>query len=91
MTLDAVWVFHGANAQLASAVFTSRSESEAWIAENGLSGMLTRYPLNISVYDWAIQTGIWQPTRDDHHNPEFMQRFTSAALEHFHYEHGQEC
>jgi hypothetical protein len=91
MAPDAVWVFHGANAQFTSAVFTSRSKAEEWIEENELSGMLTRYPLNTSIYDWAIQTGVWQPSREHHHNPEFKQRFTSAALEHVHFEHGHSC
>jgi hypothetical protein len=91
MAPDAAWVFHGANAQFTSALFTSRCKAEEWVEENEMSGMLTTYPLNISIYDWAVQAGIWQPSKSHHHNLEFKQRFTSAALEHVPSEDGHNC
>jgi hypothetical protein len=86
-----VWVFHGANASLSAGVFSTRAYAENWIAHNKLTGMLTRYPLDTSIYDWAVKQGYWKPTRDDQSTAEFKQRFTSASLEHFHYEDGCLC
>lgn len=40
-----VWVFNGANARLASDVFSSREKAEEWIAHHALTGLLTEYPL----------------------------------------------
>ena len=86
-----VWVFHGANASLTAGVFSTRKKAEDWIAHNSLTGRLTRYPLDMSVYDWAVQKGYWKPRRDDQATPEFKQRFTSASLEHYHYDDGSLC
>ena len=45
-----VWVFHGANSRLSSGVFSSLDKAEEWIRKNGLSGILTQYPLDVSPY-----------------------------------------
>lgn len=34
--------------------FSSVSKAEEWIKKHKLSGVLTAYPLNDGVYDWAI-------------------------------------
>jgi hypothetical protein len=39
-----VWVFLGEDGRWPSAVFSARALAERWIAENGLTGMLTEYP-----------------------------------------------
>jgi hypothetical protein len=80
-----VWVFHGSGATFASAVFTSRSAAEEWIRANQLRGTLTKYPLDVPVYDWAVDAGFFTPKRDDHRTPTFVGRFTSASQEHYHY------
>ncbi len=60
-----VWVFHGAGSRFTSGVFTSRQQAEEFIQQYQLNGILTKYPLGISVYDWAQQEGIFQPTKPE--------------------------
>jgi hypothetical protein len=84
--MDHVWVFNGNGNAFPSGVFTTRERAEAWIAANGLGGMLTKYPLDLSVYEFAIENGWFTPSRDDHRSPAFIQRFTSASQEHYHYD-----
>lgn len=81
-----VWVFNGARSIFPGGVFTSREMAEKWILKNNLIGTLTRYPLDSAIYDYAIENGWFQPKEPRHSEPEFIQRFTSASQEHYHYE-----
>ena len=84
-----VWVFCGEGATLPSAVFGDRFRAEAWIAKHRVSGVLTAYPLDEGVYEWAIAAGFFQPTTPAHSRSDWIQKFSSAYLEHYHYEQGQ--
>jgi len=84
-----VWIFHGEGAKFSSAVFTRRELAEQWIAKNGFSGMLTEYPLDVSVYDLHTQSGFFIAQKDVQRSREFMQNFTSASQEHYHYVGGR--
>jgi hypothetical protein len=91
MTLDKndlkqVWVFNGSRNHFPSAVFTERRLAKAWIQENQLEGTLTAYPLNISVYDWAIEEAYFTPKKDEHAAPDFIANFSSASQEHYHFD-----
>ncbi len=86
--MDDVWVFKGNGASNPSAIFSTREKAEQWIAANSLQGMLSRYPVDVSVYDYAIQKGWFTPKRADQESSAFIQRFTSASQEHYHYENG---
>ena len=86
--MSVVWVFVGVKAQFPSGVFTQREAAEAWIHQNQLSGTLTAYPLDIGTFDWAINRGYFKPKRADQLSAEFIQRFSSASQEHYHYEKG---
>lgn len=83
------WVFNGPGASLPAGVFSSRDIAEHWIAEHGLTGILTAYPIDVGTYDWAVRAGYFTPKRDDQRGAEFIQRFSSASLEHYHYEEGR--
>ncbi|MCZ2343189.1 MAG: hypothetical protein LC104_15555 [Bacteroidales bacterium] len=83
-----VWVFNGSGGAFPSTVFTTILLAENWIAEHKLSGTLTWYPLNIAVYDWTIRAKCFYPHEDHQKTPEFIQRFSSAHAEHYHYENG---
>lgn len=87
LPIDSVWVFKSGS-DFPSAVFTTRELAEKWIAVNKLSGMLTKYPLNVEVYEWAITNGAFKPARPDQSESDFIGRFSSANLEHHHYEGG---
>lgn len=54
-----VWVFHGAGGHYSSGVFSCRSLAEQWIRMRGLTGILTKYPLDSGVYDWALDNQIF--------------------------------
>lgn len=84
-----IWVFKGDAGIFPSGVFSSREKAECWIAARGLSGCLTNYPLDIGVYEWAIEQGVFKPKREDQTTAAFIQRFSSAYLEHYHYHDGQ--
>jgi hypothetical protein len=81
-----VWVFNGGG-DFPAAVFSTREGAEAWIAKHALSGVLTKYPVDEGMWDWAIREGHWRPKREDQKAPEFVQRF-ACGQEHYHYERG---
>lgn len=86
MTNKFVWVFKGAgNSVFPSAIFTTKSEAENWIKENVLSGVLTKYPLDISLYDWSIKNEYFRPKNDFQKNAKTIGSFNSAYLEDYHY------
>ena len=51
------WVFQGEKSTFPSAVFSDQETAEVWIAKSKVSGILTGYPLDECVYDWAIEAG----------------------------------
>jgi hypothetical protein len=85
---DYVWIFHGVKAQFSSGVFSSREKAENWIKTHKLTGILSQYPLNQGVYDWAIENNYFKPKNTELVNAEFIQRFSSASQIHFHYLEG---
>ena len=80
-----VWVFHGLSGQFASSVFSSKEKAEEWIKKNKLQGILTKYPLDFSAYDWACKFGYFIPKKPEHKSSEFIQKFSNADNEHYHY------
>ncbi len=83
-----VWVFNGSNSKFPSGIFTEKEIAETWIKKYRLSGILTRYPLDEGVYDWAISNGSFSIKKGEETTPEFIQKFSSASQEHYHYENG---
>lgn len=81
-----VWVFNGNHNHFPSAVFTERHLAEEWIERNAVQGTLTAYPLDTSVYDYAVRAGWFTPEKEDHATPEFIANFRSASQEHYHFE-----
>jgi len=85
---EAVWVFNGAQSNFPSGVFTRRELAADWIKKHALTGTLTRYPLDIGVYEWAISRALFTPNKEEHSTPAFIARFSSASQEHYHFEDG---
>jgi hypothetical protein len=81
-----IWVFHGNGARLAAAAFSSKELAEQWIYKHSAHGTLTKMPLDTGIYDWAIENDFFSPKRNEQKLGEFVQTFTSAYLEHYHYE-----
>lgn len=86
---DKIWVFNGENSKLPSAIFSSKQNAISWIEKNKVSGLLTGYPIDISVYDWAISESYFKTKKPEHFTSKFIESFTSAYLEHFHFENGE--
>jgi hypothetical protein len=84
-------VFNGARNHFPSAIFTERRLAEAWIQRNQLEGTLTAYPLNIGIYDWAIEKGYITPMKEEQASPNFIANFSSASQEHYHFEKEEEA
>jgi hypothetical protein len=87
--MENVWVFNGANSAFPSAVFDNKEDALRWIGDGRLTGTLTCYPVGISVYDWVIKEGKWCPKEPRHSSPDYIAKFSSAHLEHFHFEDGE--
>src|SRR5262245_27529892 len=80
------WRFNGNLNPFPSAAFTEPRLAEAWIRKYQLEGTLTAYPLNIGVYDWAIENAYFTPKKEEHSSPDFIANFSSATQEHYHFE-----
>lgn len=85
---DWVWVFHGSGAQFATAVFSSQERAAEWIKARVLTGVLTAYPVDEGVYDWAVREALFSAKGPEHQTAQFVQKFTSASQPHIHFEEG---
>lgn len=83
-----VWVFLGDEGRWPSGVFSARGLGGRWIGENGLTGMLTEYPLDVGVYEWAVAKGFFRPGKPGHASAAFIAGFTTARQDHAHFTDG---
>lgn len=83
-----VWVFNGSRAKFPSAIFVAKENALEWIEKYRLTGILTKYPVGVSVYEWSIQSGNFQVRLERDSTPDFIGNFSSAAQEHMHFENG---
>ncbi|HNY31596.1 MAG TPA: hypothetical protein PKO15_11970 [Fibrobacteria bacterium] len=83
-----VWVFLGNGAANCGGVFSILADAERWIVKHKLSGVLTKYPLGMGVWEWAQTMKYFTPKNERHYAPNFIGGFTSASMEHFHYQEG---
>ena len=74
------------NGRFASGVFSIKMAAIEWDEKERLQRVLIKYPLDISVYDWSIDNGLFTPKDSEYETPEFKQKFTSASQEHIHFE-----
>ena len=86
---QSVWIFNGASSKFPGGVFSSLEVAEKWILANSLSGVLTEYPIDIGVIDWALNNGYFTPKSPAQLTPNFISGFTSASQAHFHFEAGE--
>lgn len=86
-----VWVFKGTRKYpgFPSAVFSTLDLAEDWIRKNKLEGVLTQYPVDVSVYDWAREQGLFEPDDpEEAADPTLVGNFSSGHQAHYHYEDG---
>jgi hypothetical protein len=86
-----VWIFNGIGSKFPSGVFSEKDKAFSWISKHRLTGVLTSYPIDVGVYDFSIHARSFMPERDDQKSPEFIGKFSSASLEHYHFENGGVC
>jgi len=88
-----VWVFNVVKSQLSGGIFENLEQGELWIEENNLTGMLTKYPLNRGVFDWAKENDLinMKPDKLEEKRTDsfFIGGFTTASMEHYHYVNGE--
>ncbi len=87
MAGETVWLFQGNRVSQPSAACSELGRAVHIIAQRSLSGLLTEYPLNEGVYDWAVRRGFYRPKGEP--DPIFIGKFTSASQKHYHFEHGR--
>ncbi|WP_223808774.1 DUF7710 domain-containing protein [Rufibacter hautae] len=87
-----VWVFNSINKLFSGGVFEDLVVAEEWIMRNKLTGILTKYPLDQGALDWAVKNGLVnmkpEKLKEKKVDPDFIGGFTSASMEHYHYESG---
>ncbi|MCH2043649.1 MAG: hypothetical protein MK212_05865 [Saprospiraceae bacterium] len=87
-----IWVFNAACSRYSGGNFENLADAEHWIQQNKLTGVLSKYPLNMGVLDWAIANDIVNMKPEKlalkQKDPNFVGGFTSASMEHHHYENG---
>jgi hypothetical protein len=82
------WIFCGPKGRFPGGVFLSLHKAESWVAHHKLTGVLTRYPLDMGSFDWAEANGFVNERLLSKADPDFIGSFSSASFEHFHYEDG---
>ncbi|MBQ4864236.1 hypothetical protein J8L98_21330 [Pseudoalteromonas sp. MMG013] len=91
--MESVWVFNRNNANFSGGIFSQLNLAEAWIIQNELTGILTKYPLDQGVLDWAVANDMHsikpEKLAEKSKQPNFVGGFTTARQEHYHYENGQ--
>jgi hypothetical protein len=83
-----VWIFNGSKGKFPGGVFTDLEKAKLWIRKNALTGVLTRFPLDVGSYEWADSQGIISLALKEKATPEFIASFSNAGFEHFHFEDG---
>ena len=87
MTIQ-IWVFNDPDSKFPGGVFADKEIAVKWIMVHKLTGVLTLYPVNEGVYDWAIKEGIFRVSKEKEKTPGFIGGFSTAAQEHYHYADG---
>lgn len=87
---NGIYVFVGEGGSFPSGVFTTTEDAEQWIRKYSLSGVLSQYPVDKGLYDWAIEKDFFTVKNEHQKEADFIQRFTCASMEHFHFENGEQ-
>lgn len=86
-----IYVFIGKQAIFPTGVFLSREKAEELISRHSLTGILSVYPTDMLLYDWAIEKEYFEVKKDYQKSPKFIEQFSCASAEHYHYEKGSIC
>ncbi|WP_089605142.1 DUF7710 domain-containing protein [Acinetobacter piscicola] len=89
MKRPSVFLFQAENASYTSAVFSSYKLAQTWVYENGLSGVIMEYPLDVSSYDWSISKNYFKVKSPIDKSPVFIGSFVSTYQLQWHFQHGR--
>lgn len=89
---NSIWIFMGEGARFPSSAFVELKDADAWISEHQLTGMLSAFPINQGLFEWAIENDALnmkpETLETKKNDPDFIATCTTASLEHYHYEGG---
>jgi len=83
-----VWVFMGDKGTCPMAVWSSLDQAHRYLHDQQLSGSLTRYEVDVPIYDWAKDTGVFKPKLDQQRSIKFKQTFSNQYQEHYTFRDG---
>ena len=86
--MNHIWSFNCDKNPCPAGLFSSKSDLAVWIKAHQLTGYLALYPVDISVYDWALKHHNFKINKEEYKSPKFIQTFSSASQVHYHYEAG---
>lgn len=89
MPMNYVFVFIGDGALLPSGMYEKYDDAMDWVKKNKLSGSLHRLPVNVGLYDWALEKGFFEAKQDHQKTARFIERFQCASVDHWHIEDGE--
>jgi hypothetical protein len=89
MRLSSVFIFQGHQNNFPSAVFSTFDHAQVWIEQNQLDGILTEYPLDYPIYNWAIDHEYFKVKKEHDQSAKFIAGFSSAYLNHWHFTQGK--
>jgi hypothetical protein len=84
-----IYVFTGEGGSFPGGVFSERQIAVDWIKKYSLSGVLSNYPIDIGLYDWAIENKYFEVKKENQKEAKFIGKFTCASVEHLHFENGE--
>jgi hypothetical protein len=85
---ERIYIFTSHYSPFPLGVFYDMENATEWIKKNSLTGILGEYPINIGLYDWAIENQYFIPKNDAEKQAKFIEKFTCASMNHFHFENG---
>lgn len=80
-----IWIIESPKNRNIIGCFMEKEDAEKYIDLHQLECILTHYPIDISVYDWVIGKQFWQPKNEVQKTGKFIANFSSAYLEHEHF------
>lgn len=83
-----VYVFMGEGANFPAGIFESKEKAEEVIKRYSLTGILSLYPIDMLLYDWAIEKKYFDIKKEYQKSPKYIGQFSCASVDHFHYEEG---
>jgi hypothetical protein len=86
--LSNVFVFNAVDSAFPLGIFSTSQKAISFITTNKLSGTLTKYPIDMDIYHWTITNGFLKIKSEYQKSPKFIEKFSSAYLEHWHIENG---